>query len=97
MRHGKLIAFQKDERVFGYADVLYVPVAFPAFDPRSTHPRDVIEILQGWKHHCQIATGGEGLIGVPLGKDRKTFPEEMIQKVGFTRMKRELYSLDKLE
>ena len=93
MRNGRLYAFQKDERVFGYADVLYVPVAFPAFDPRSTTPRDVVEILDGWKHHCQIAQGGDGLIGTPLPEDRGTFPVQMIEKAGFTRMKRELYSL----
>jgi hypothetical protein len=96
MRNGRLYAFERDQRVFGYADVLYIPVAFPAFDPRSTTPRDVLEILQGWKHSCQISHGGDGLIGVPLVEDRKTFPVEMIEKTGFTRMKRELYSLDKL-
>jgi hypothetical protein len=94
MRNGKLFAFYRDQRVFGYADVLYVPVAFPAFDPRSTTPRDVVETLQGWKSACEITHGGEGLIGVPLAEDRKTFPAAQIEKAGFSAMKREIYSLE---
>lgn len=92
-RNGRLYALQSGEIVFGYAEVVYIPVAYPAFHPELTQPRRVIEVLDGWKHHCQINAGGEGIIGIPLESDRKTFPAEMLIKAGFEKLNRELYSL----
>lgn len=93
MRNSKLIAFERNDRTFGYADIIYLPVAFPAFHPGVTTPRGVIEVLQGWKAHCQFTSGGDGLIGVPLDPMRKTFPKEMIESCGFVKMERELYAI----
>jgi hypothetical protein len=88
-----VFCFEREGRVFGYADVLYVPIAFPAFHPALTTPRGVVEVLQSWRAHCQFQNAGDGLIGVPLAADRSTFPTEMIESAGFTRLKREIYSL----
>ena len=97
MRNGKVVAFERDDHVFGYADIIYLPVAFPAFHPAVTTPRAVIEVVEGWKTHCQFAHGGEGLIAVPLDEERVTFPKEMIEARGYARMKREIYEITKSE
>lgn len=96
LRHGKVLAFQRRDIIFGYADIVYLPVAFPAFHPGLTKPRDVVEILQGWKSHCELSTGGEGYIGTPLETNphRKNFPEEIMIKVGLEKMERELFKLN---
>lgn len=92
-RNERLYAFQRGDRVFGYSEVVHLPVAFPAFCPALTDARDVVEILDGWRHHCEISTGGEGFIATPLPEDRGTFPIEMIENAGFARMKREIYAV----
>jgi hypothetical protein len=97
IRNGRVFAFQREGKVFGYADVLYVPVAFPAFHPEHTDARKVVEVLAGWKSHCQIGHGGDGIIGVPLEADRATFPTQMIENAGFVRTKREIYCLSPSE
>lgn len=96
-RGAKLFAFQRGNTTFGYADIVYLPIAFPAFHPELTTPRSVVEVFEGWKTHCQFASGGEGLIGVPTPELRRTFPQVQIEKCGFLRMNRELYSLDMAE
>jgi hypothetical protein len=90
-RNAKLFAFERDDKTFGYADIFYLPVVFPAFHPEVTTPRSVIEVVQGFKTHCQIVSAGEGFIGVPIDETRKTFPKEMIENQGFVKMQRELY------
>lgn len=97
MRNGKLVAFEKDDRVYGYADIIYLPIAFPAFHPEVTTARGVVEVIDGWKAHCQLSTGGQGFIGVPLEQDRKTFPPEMLENAGFSQMKREIYYITEAE
>lgn len=93
-RGAKLFAFQRGDTTFGYADIVYLPIAFPAFHPELTSPRGVVEVVEGWRTHCQFATGGEGLIGVPTPELRQTFPQKQIENAGFLRINRELYSLD---
>lgn len=91
LRNAKLISVSKNDKVFGYVDVVYLPIAFPAFHPDLTSPRGVVETMEGWRSHGQFANAGETLIGVPLAEDRKTFPEHQLISLGFQRMKRELY------
>jgi hypothetical protein len=93
MRNGKLIALERDERVFGYADIIHLPIVFPAFHPAITNPRSVVETFKGWRAMCQLSHGGEGIIAIPLDHDRKTFPTEMLEGLGYKKMNRELYSL----
>ena len=93
MRNGKIVALERDGVIFGYADIIYLPVVFPAFHPDKTNPRKVVETLKGWKASCQLTNSGDGLIGVPLDEDRKTFPREMLTGAGFQKMNRELYSI----
>lgn len=92
-RNAKLFAFERDDKTFGYADIFYLPVAFPAFHPEVVTPRGVVEVVQGFKAHCQFVSAGEGFIGVPLDETRKTFPKEMIEGKGFYKMQREIYTL----
>ncbi|MCK9587978.1 MAG: hypothetical protein WC069_06450 [Candidatus Shapirobacteria bacterium] len=88
----RMFELRRKEQTFGYCDVVYLPVVFPAFHPGIASPRDVVETLQAFKHVHQVSHGGEGLLGVPIADERKTFPEELLGKMGFTRMKREVYS-----
>ena len=91
-RNAKLFAFERDDKTFGYADIVYLPVAFPAFHPGVVTPRGIIEVVQGFKAHCQFVSAGEGFIGVPLEETRQTFPKTMIEGQGFQKMQRELYA-----
>lgn len=93
LRSQKIVAFEKGEKTYGYADIVYLPIAFPAFHPDVTSPRGVVEVVEGWKAHCELNTGGEGYIGVPLDESRTTFPKQMLEKLGFQKLERELYSL----
>jgi len=69
-------------------------VAFPAFHPEVAAPRGIMEVVAGWKAVAQFNHGGEGWIGVPLDETRKTFPTEMIEKVGYSKMNREIYFME---
>lgn len=91
--NGRVFEITRGDITVGYSDVLYVPVIFPAFHPGVTRPRDVVETITGWRRHCELSSAGEGLMGVPLAEERKTFPVEMLEKQGFVRMKREIYVL----
>jgi len=88
----RLFEFRRGDITFGYADALFMPVVFPAFHPEVTRPRDVVETLEAWQHVRRISHGGEMLLGIPTAGERKTFPEVTLQKLGFARMKRELYN-----
>jgi hypothetical protein len=90
-RNAKLFAFERGDKTFGYADIFYLPVAFPAFHPEVTTPRGVIEVVEGFRSHCQFVSAGEGFIGVPIDETRNTFPKEMIEKQGILKMHREIY------
>lgn len=92
-RNGKLVSFERDEKTFGYADIIYLPVAFPAFHPQVTTPRGVADIISAWKATAQLSYGGEGWIGVPMDESRQTFPKQMLEKAGFSKMNREIYFL----
>lgn len=90
----RVFEMSRGDVTFGYSDVIYLPVIFPAFHPEITRPRDVVESLDGFKRHCEIAHGGEGIMAIPLDTERQTFPTSMLEKQGFSRMKREIYSLN---
>ena len=90
----KTVVFEREQRVFGYADVSYVPIGFPAFHPEVATPRAVHEIFQAWRAHGEISHGGGAIIAVPLDAERQTFPKAMIEGLGFRRMHRELYRME---
>jgi hypothetical protein len=89
----KTVVLEREDKVFGYADIFYLPVVFPAFHPAITTPRAVVETLHGWQAHCDLNSGGAGFIAVPLEDQRQTFPRKMMEGMGFKRMQRELYQL----
>jgi len=96
-KNGKLVAFERDEKTFGYADIVYLPVAFPAFHPEVATPRAIMDVVSGWKAVAQLSHGGEGWIGVPLDETRRTFPAQMLENIGFSKMNREIYTLEETE
>jgi len=78
--------------LFGYSDHVFMPTVYPAFHPKYTRPQDVIQVMSDWKAHSQLSNS-PGYIGVPLIDERPNFTNEIIQKLGLTPLKREVYSL----
>ena len=85
-------AHYRDGVLFGYSDHVFVPTIYPAFHPKYTRPQDVIQVMSDWKAHSQLSNS-PGYIGVPLIDERPNFTNEIIQKLGLTPLKREVYSL----
>lgn len=80
----------KDGKLVGYSDHVFIPTIYPAFHPKYTTPRDVIQVMHDWRAHTQF-TGGPSYIGVPLKDDRPTFTNEIMQKLGLEKLHREIY------
>ena len=87
-----VIGHYKDGKLFGYSDHVYIPVLYPAFHPAHTTPRDVVQCLHDLKVYAQVS-GAAGYIGVPLQNERTNFTNEIMAKLGLTRVNRELFSL----
>jgi hypothetical protein len=87
-----VFAHYKEGRLFGYSDHVFVPTIYPSFHPEHTRPRDVIQVMQDWRSHCQLA-GSQGYLAVPLNNNdgKGNFPNEVMTKLGLTRLNRELY------
>jgi hypothetical protein len=88
-------AHYRNGELFGYSDHVFLPVVYPAFHPAYTRPQDVIQVMRDWRAHAQLS-GGLGYIGVPLVNDRPMFTNEVMKKLGLTKMDREIYSYDSL-
>lgn len=87
-----VIGHYKDGKLFGYSDHVYIPVLYPAFHPAHTTPRDVVQCMHDLKVYAQVS-GAAGYIGVPLQNERTNFTNEIMAKLGLTRVNRELFSL----
>ena len=87
-----VIGHYKDGKLFGYSDHVYIPVLYPAFHPKYTTPRDVVQCMHDLKVYAQVS-GAAGYIGVPLQDERTNFTNEIMHKLGLKRMHRELFSL----
>lgn len=90
--HTNVYAHYKGDTLFGYSDHVYLPIIYPAFHPKLTSPRDVIQVMSDWKAHTQLMAK-PGLIGVPLDNRNGAgnFPESTMNKLGLVRMHREVY------
>ena len=84
-------AFYKGEICFGYADFVYHPVIYPAFHPGLTNPRDVYRVMNDFKAHCQFV-GKKSVIGVPLKGERINFTDDVMNRLGLTSTRREIYT-----
>jgi hypothetical protein len=87
-----VFAHYKEGRLFGYSDHVFVPTIYPSFHPELTRPRDVIQVMQDWRVHCQLAQS-PGYLAVPLNNNdgKGNFSDEIMTKLGLTRLNRELY------
>jgi hypothetical protein len=85
-------AHYRDGVLFGYSDHVYMPIVYPAFHPKHTRPQDVIQVMSDWKAHSQLSNS-PGYIGVPLKDERTNFTNEIMEKLGLTPLKREIYSI----
>lgn len=87
-----VIGHYKDGKLFGYSDHVYIPVLYPAFHPKHTTPRDVVQCMHDLKVYAQVS-GAAGYIGVPLQSERTNFTNAIMSKIGLKRMHRELFSI----
>ena len=85
-------AHYRDGVLFGYSDHVFIPTIYPAFHPKYTRPQDVVQVMSDWKAHSQLSNS-PGFIGVPLADERPNFTNQIIEKLGLTPLKREVYSL----
>ena len=85
-------AHYRDGELFGYSDHVFIPTIYPAFHPKFTRPRDVMQCMSDWITYSQI-TNSPGYIGVPLKDERTNFTNEIMEKLGLTPLKREIYSI----
>jgi hypothetical protein len=83
-----IYAHYRDGELFGYTDHCHFPIVYPAFHPEYTKPKDVIQVMNDWRHYYDISNQ-MGYVGVPLV--RPTFPEPIMQKLGLVKLNRELY------
>lgn len=86
-----LHALMHEQRLFGYAETVFLPVAYPAFHPEFTKPRDVVQVMSDWRAHVQLL-GKPAYLGVPLENDRPNFRNPVMQKLGLYQLKRELFT-----
>jgi hypothetical protein len=89
---GPMFALARDEKIFGYFNVMNRPVVFPAFHPEIASPRDVYESLQQVRAWQLLSSADQGVpsgtffCGLPTGVDEK-FPT----KIGLVNLKTELW------
>jgi hypothetical protein len=89
-QHVSVCAHIKNGQLVGYSDHVFVPVVYPAFHPKYSSPRDAVRVMNDYKSHIQF-TKGIGYIGVPLEADRTNFTNGVMDRLGLTRMHREVY------
>ena len=85
-------AHYRDGELFGYSDHVFIPTIYPAFHPKFTRPRDVMQCMSDWITYSQI-TNSPGYIGVPLKDERTNFTNEIMEKLGLTPLKSVIYSI----
>lgn len=79
---------KRGDYTFGYAQIVQSPVFFTAWNPNTCKPRDFHEglsHLRAWG----LMQNGHGFATVAL--DNPTFTPQLMEKLGFNRMKLELY------
>jgi len=87
-----ILIVQKGDKIIGYGQLINVPILFPAFhtDPNVCSPRDVVETMKQFVGWSKIQHG-YGLTAVP--KDSKSFTPDVLEKLGYNRMDKELYDI----
>jgi hypothetical protein len=75
----------------GYAEIVTTPIVFTAWSKAHCKPQDIWSAMTAFVGWARLQFG-EGITAVPL--DTKTFPERIMQKLGFLRLRTELYKVD---
>jgi len=87
-----VFAHYRNGQLFGYSDHVFIPTVYPAFHPEFTRPSDVVKVMADWRAHCELS-GTIGYIAVPSNNadGAGNFTEEVMHKLGLTKLNRELY------
>lgn len=86
----RIVAVKKDGVWFGYSIIVNTPIVFSAWSSLDSKPQDIMEAMKAFVGWARLTTG-QGLTAVPL--DTRTFPEKIMNKLGFYRLKTELYGV----
>jgi hypothetical protein len=83
-----IFEMKRDEKSFGYAQIVHIPIVFTAWNPKACKPRDFIDGLNWWRA-WGLTQNNHGFTTVAL--ENKTFTPDLMKKIGFKRMNLELY------
>ncbi len=86
----------RNGQLIGYSDHVFIPTIYPAFHPKHTSPRDVIQCMSDLVTHIQL-TRGIGYLGVPLEPHRPNFSNQIMEKLGLKSIGREIFTIDPKE
>lgn len=89
--HVSLHALSDEGGVFGYSEIVFLPVTYPAFHPDKSSPRAILQVMHDWRAHTQLV-GKPAYLGVPLEDGRPNFKNPVMEKLGLYQLKRELFT-----
>jgi hypothetical protein len=88
----RIVIAKREGLWIGYAEIVTTPIVFSAWSARCK-PQDIWSAMAAFVGWARLQHGA-GLTAVPL--DTKTFPEKIMNHLGFYRMRTELYRADNL-
>jgi hypothetical protein len=89
----RIVIAKRDGLWIGYAEISLTPIVFSAWSRERCKASDIWSAMQSFVGWARLQYGS-GFTAVPL--DTKTFPEKIMNHLGFFRMKTELYRTDNL-
>lgn len=89
--HDRIIIVKKNSIWIGYSEIISTPVVYSSWGP-NCGAKDIIDGMKSFVGWSRIQHG-DGYTVVPL--NTKNFPEKIMNKLGFYRLKVELYRIFK--
>jgi hypothetical protein len=86
----RIVIAKKNGQWIGYAEIVTTPVVFSAWS-KECKPQDIWSAMQAFVGWARLQFS-EGYTAVPL--ETRTFPERIMNKLGFVRLRTELYWVD---
>lgn len=84
----RFIIIKKDGIWIGYSEIVSTPLVFSSWCKSRCTPRDILDGMKAFVGWSKIQYG-EGYTAVPL--DTRTFPEKIMNRLGFYRLNVEVY------
>ena len=84
----RIVIVKREGLWIGYAEIVTTPVVFSSWSKERCKPSDIIDGMKAFVGWSKLQYG-EGFTAVPF--DTRSFPEKIMNKLGFFRMNVELY------